>query len=283
MEPGAPSRTALMAATARGLHRLEAAPPWVFDDFFALVLVGPAWRNVRAELVEAMTEPLLRLTTALTVCRSRYTEERLAAGPFEQYVLLGAGLDSFAWRRPDALAAGMRVFEVDHPDSQRWKLGRVEALGLPVSDRHVFAPVDFEVETFAAGLDRAGFDWSKPTFFSWLGVMPYLTMEANEAALRALAKCAPGSEIVMTYAIAESLMDDLGRRCYTRIAALAASKGEPIQLLFTPEEAEGLVRRCGLEVADHPCGDGLHRYFAGRPDGLSPHIFEQALTARVPG
>jgi methyltransferase (TIGR00027 family) len=283
MEPGAPSQTAMMAATARGLHRLEAPPPWVFDDVFALVLVGPTWRDVRAELVEFLTEPLLRVTSAMTVCRSRYTEDRLAAGAFEQYVLLGAGLDTFAWRRPDALAAGLRVFEVDHPDSQRWKLGRVEALGLPVSDRHVFVPVDFEIETLTVGLDRAGFDWSKPAFFSWLGVMPYLTVEANEAALRAMAKCAPRSEIVMTYGIAEPLMDDFGRQCYSRFGTLAASKGEPFQVLFTPEEAEALVRRCGLEVADHPCGDALHRYFAGRPDGLSPYVFEQALTATVPG
>jgi methyltransferase (TIGR00027 family) len=282
MEPGTPSQTAMMAATARGLHRLEAAPPWVFDDAFALVLVGPAWPDVRDELVQFLTEPLLRVTSAMTVCRSRYTEERLARGAFEQYVLLGAGLDTFAWRRPDALAAGLRVFEVDHPDTQRWKLGRIEALGLPLSDGHVFAPVDFEVETITAGLDRVGFDWSKPTFVSWLGVMPYLTVEANEAALRALAKCAPRSEVVMTYGTAEPLMDDVGRQCYAGFAALAASKGERFQVLFTPEEAEALVRRCGLEVADHPCGDALHHYFAGRPDGLSPSVFEQALTAVVP-
>ena len=131
METGEPSRTAIMAATARGLHRLEAATPWVFDDFLALVLVGPSWPEVRAELVAAVSEPLFRATSTMTVTRARYTEDRLAAGRFDQYVLLGAGLDTFAWRRPDALAAGLRVFEVDHPASQAWKLARVEELGLP--------------------------------------------------------------------------------------------------------------------------------------------------------
>jgi methyltransferase (TIGR00027 family) len=283
MERGEPSRTAMMAATARGLHRLEAAAPWVFDDFLALVLVGPAWRDVRAELVAALTEPLLRTCGTMTVARARCTEERLASTAFDQYVLLGAGLDSFAWRRPDALARGLRVFEVDHPASQAWKLARVAELGLPASDRHVFVPVDFEVETFAVGLDRAGFDWSAPTLFSWLGVLPYLTVEAIEGTLRSIAKCAPGSEIALTYLIDRRLMEDVGREFYERFNRLATGVGEPLQTVLTPAEAEALVRRCGLEVVDHPTRDDVNaRYFTGRSDDLSAITFEQFLTARVP-
>ena len=283
MERGEPSRTAMMAATARGLHRLEAAAPWVFDDSLALVLVGPAWADVRADLVAALTEPLFRTCGTMTVARARWTEERLAGASFDQYVLLGAGLDSFAWRRPDALAAGLRVFEVDHPASQAWKLARVAELGLPTHDRHVFVPVDFEVETFAAGLDRVRFDWSAPTLFSWLGVLPYLTVEAIEATLRSIAKCVPGSEIALTYLIDRRLMEDVGREFYERFSRLAAGVGEPLQTELTPEEAEALVSRCGLEVVDHPTRDDVNaRFFAGRSDDLTAITFEQLLTARVP-
>jgi methyltransferase (TIGR00027 family) len=284
MEEGKPSRTAMMAATARGLHRLETAPPWIFDDPLALTLVGPAWRDIRVELVAALTEPLFRTTGGMTVTRARYTEDRLAGGPFDQYVVLGAGLDSFGWRRPDALAAGLRLFEVDHPASQAWKLTRVEELGLPVSDRHVFVPVDFEVETLADGLDRVGFDWSQPTLVSWLGVVPYLTVDAIEATLRSLAKTASGSHIVVSYLIAEPLMDDPGRAMLDRFGRLAAGNGEPFHTVFTPDDIEACGRRCGLEVVDHPGRDDLEsRYFGGRSDGLAPIVFECLLTLAVPG
>jgi methyltransferase (TIGR00027 family) len=284
MDGGEPSRTAMMAATARGLHRLEVATPWVFDDFLALVLVGPAWHDIRAQLSEALSDPLLRVVCTMVVTRTRYTEERLAAGAFDQYVLLGAGLDSFAWRRPDAPAGGLRVFEVDHPASQAWKLARVAELGLPSSERHIFVPVDFEVETLSVGLDRAGFDWSGRTFFSWLGVLPYLTVEAIEATLRSVAKSAPGSEIALSYLMALPLMEDTGRSFYERFNGLASSVGEPIRIAHTPEEAEALVSRCGLEIVDHPTRDDVcAAYFAGRADELAPITFEQLLTARVPG
>jgi methyltransferase (TIGR00027 family) len=282
MESDQPSRTAMMAATARGLHRLETRP-WVFDDPFALVLQGPAWRDVRAELVEGLTEPLLRMTGTLLVARGRYTEDRLAAGRFDQYVLLGAGLDSFAWRRPDLLAGGLRLFEVDHPASQAWKRARVAELGLPVHEHHVFVAVDFETDTFAAGLDRAGFDWSARTLFCWVGVTPYLTVPAVEASLRAIAKSAPGSEIALSYLIDRALMEDVGRDFIDRFGRLAAGHGEPFVTELRPEEAETLVRRCGLEVVDHPTRDDIHaRYFAGRADGLAPITCEQYLTAVVP-
>jgi len=282
MQGGEPSRTAMMAAAIRGLHRLEAEPPWLFDDQFALVLVGPAWRDLRVELADSLTEPLLRQIGVMATTRARYTEDRLAAAPFEQYVLVGAGLDSFAWRRPDRLAAGLSVFEVDHPASQAWKLARVAELGLPHSDRHVFAPVDFEAETVADGLDRVGFDWSKRTLFSWLGVVPYLTIEAIEATLRSLAKTPSGSEVVISYLIAEALMEDLGRVCLDRFGRLAAAVGEPFKTAFTPGEAEALAQRCGLAVADHPTRDDVAaRYFTGRADGLAPITFEQLLVVAV--
>jgi methyltransferase (TIGR00027 family) len=274
----------MMAATSRGIHRLEAARPWVFDDPLALVMVGPAWPEVRAQMAASFGEDLLRASAAMLLVRSRFAEERLDAGPFAQYVLLGAGLDAFAWRRPDKLAAGLRLFEVDHPDSQAWKRARVEELGLPLHANHVFAPVDFEAETFAAGLDRVGFDWSAPTFFSWLGVVPYLTVDAVAATLQTLAKAGPGSEIVLSYVVPRSEMCETGLRFHDVLIGLLDSVGEPLQTLLGAAGVEALVERCGLTVVEHPDRATVGaRYFAGRTDGLGAISFEMSLAARVPG
>jgi O-methyltransferase involved in polyketide biosynthesis len=148
----------------------------------------------------------------------------------------------------------------------------------------VFAPIDFEVETLPVALDRVGFDWSARTLFSWLGVIPYLTPDAIETTLRCLTKCAAGSEIALTYMISVPFMEEIGRTFYDRFSSVAISVGEPFQTTLSPEEAEAIVRRCGLEVLDHPTRDDVHaRYFAGRTDDLTPITFEQLLTASVPG
>ena len=199
MEAG-PSIAAIGVAVRRGLHRLEDPPPWILDDSFALVLVGPQWRDVAASIAAQYPERLVRLMRASLVVRSRYAEQRLTQGRFTQYVMLGAGLDSFAWRRPDLLGE-LRVFEVDHPASQAWKRQRVVELGLPTSENHIFAAVDFEVQSLRDGLDAVGFDCTQPTMFSWLGVTMYLTIDAVEATLRTIAACRSGSEGVFEYAV----------------------------------------------------------------------------------
>ena len=179
----APSRTAMFAAVSRGLFRMEETPPWVLDDALALVLVGPVWQELRDQVNPLFPGQVARESRAAVCARSRYAEDRLAAGAFTQYVILGAGLDSFAWRRPDLLRS-VRVFEVDHPASQAWKLERVGDLALPLSDSQVFVPVDFEAEPLRDALRAAGFDWGQPALFSWTGVAPYLTAQAIESTLR---------------------------------------------------------------------------------------------------
>jgi methyltransferase (TIGR00027 family) len=187
----APSRTAMFAAVSRGLFRLETASPWVLDDALALVLVGRVWKQLRDKYDPLFPGPLLRESRAAVCTRSRYAEDRLAAGAFTQYVILGAGLDSFAWRRPDLLGS-LTVFEVDHPASQAWKLERAGELGLPLSDSQVFVPADFEAGPVQGVLSTTGFDWAQPTLFCWTGVAPYLTEEAIESALRTIAAAAAG-------------------------------------------------------------------------------------------
>jgi len=277
----APSRTAMFAAISRGLFRLETAPPWVLDDVLALVLVGPVWQQLRDQYDPLFPGPVRREARAAVCTRSRYAEDRLAAGAFTQYVILGAGLDSFAWRRPDLLGS-LTVFEVDHPASQAWKLERVRDLGLPLSDSQVFVPADFEAGPVQDVLGAAGFDWAQPAMFCWTGVAPYLTAQAIESTLRTIAAAAPGSEVVFSYLAEARALDDAGTE-YTRIyTPIAASAGEPLQPGWPVSEIERLISRCGLKVVDHPArADLQRRYFAGRTDGLRPSTFETLVAARV--
>lgn len=281
MESG-PSRTAISAAVARGRHRLEHQPPWVFDDPFALVLVGPVWQEFKKRSTARYREAVGREIVGGIVARSRYAEDRLAEGGHTQYVILGAGLDSFGWRRPDLLGS-VRVFEVDHPASQGWKRERAAALGLPTSSAVVYVPIDFQVHTLHEGLDAAGFVWSQPTFFSWLGVTMYLTTEAIEATLRTVTQCVPGSEIVFTYGRTDQQLDDIGREFGKIVSSLVADIGEPLKTRLSRADAEALVERCGLVVAHHPDRDDLvARYFSHRSDGLKPYTSEGVIAARVP-
>jgi methyltransferase (TIGR00027 family) len=279
-----PSRTAVLAAVARGRHRLEDDPPWVLDDPLALLLVGPRWTAVRDAVVARGDEEVSRQSRGGLVARARYAEDRLLHGGFTQYVVLGAGLDTFAWRRPDVVRR-TRVVEVDHPASQAWKRERAAVLGLPDDERHSFAAVDFERTDLAAGLDATGFDWTAPTLWSWLGVTMYLTVDAIERTLQTIAArtgSAPGSEVVLTYAPAARHLDDVGRRFSARLRPAAESSGEGLRTAFEPEEIEALLSRCGLAVVDHPGRDEIiARYFAGRGDGLVPYTCERMLTARV--
>jgi methyltransferase (TIGR00027 family) len=281
MDAGRPSATAMAVAVSRGSHRAYDEPPWILDDPYALLLAGPAWRDIHASDEAVFAEPVRRQSRSSIVVRSRYAEDRLLAGCYRQYVILGAGLDSFAWRRP-GLVGQMRVFEVDHPATQAWKRARADDLGLPIRDGHIFVPVDFEAEPLEAALNRARLDWSQPVFFSWLGVIIYLTTEAVEATLRTVAACAPGSEVVLSYDASEPFLDEVARKMVNIESKMVAAAGEPYTLTFSPAEAETLVRCCGLAVADHLTPTDLYdRYFSGRADGLRPSTAERLMAARV--
>ena len=271
-----------MAAVGRGQHRLMHRPPWVLDDPFALILVGPEWPALMEFIRSTFRGPVIEEVMAFAVARSRYAEDRFEQGAFEQCVILGAGLDSFAWRHPDLLASS-RVFEVDHPASQLWKQERVAALGLPQSDHHLFVPVDFERDSLSDALTEKGFEWSRPAFFSWLGVTAYLTADSIEATLRSLALGAPGTEIVLSYALTDPYLDEIGTEFRDTFRAIAAAGGEPVETRLAPRDAEALIERCGFSVAEHLSREDLEgRYFAGRSDGLRPATTEGLVAAVVP-
>ena len=268
MIPRSPSQTAVMTAAARALHR-EEPPPWVLDDHLARGLAGEEGESITERLRgELSGEELLSFGRWMSV-RARLVDdvvERAVAAGTRQYAILGAGLDSFAYRRPDLLER-MRVFEVDHPASQAWKRERLMELGVDLPANLVFAPVDFETQTLRAGLLAAGFDFAERAVFSWIGVTMFLTLAAIEATLVTVAACPPESRIVLTYNPPLSALRDRELAMQSRVSQLTGEMGEPFISLFTPVEAETLLRRSGFGEIEHfGPKEAIRTYFVDHPD-----------------
>jgi methyltransferase (TIGR00027 family) len=276
-----PSTTAERVALRRAAHQLFDDPK-VFDDPVALRIVGSSAAAALDRVAE--DAPTGRGLRALMVARSRYAEEALAravdAG-VRQYVILGAGLDTFAYRNPFP-PGRLRVFEVDHPATQAWKRAKLGDAGIAVPADLVFAPVDFERDALDDGLLAAGWDAHVPTFFSWLGVTPYLEVESVMATLRVVAAAAPGSEVVFDYSIPPSLLDPGRRRVFEALAARVAAAGEPWRTFFEPAALARELTALGLTVVDDVGPEALNaRYFAGRTDGLAIRGRARLMHARV--
>jgi methyltransferase (TIGR00027 family) len=258
----------VLTAAARALHR-EEPQPWVLDDHLALGLAGDEGASITQRLRDELSAVDLLAFSRWMCVRSRLAEdvvERAVAAGIRQYAILGAGLDSFAYRRPDLLAR-LRVFEVDHPASQAWKRERLAELGVRLPANLVFAPVDFETQTLRVGLLAAGFDFATAAVFSWIGVTMYLTQAAIEATLETVAACPPGSRIVLTYNLPLSALEGQGRAIGGRMSRVVGEVGEPWISLFTPAEAEALLHRCGFGEVEHfGPAEAVRTYFAGRPD-----------------
>ena len=269
------SKTADAVTALRAAHHLYDSS-LIFDDPYALGLTSAGWRVIvgnRAlyRLTANRLLGVLRPTYGQVLVRARYSEDRLeqamAAG-IGQYVNIGAGLDSFALRRTD-LADRLRVFELDHPASQRVKRRRLARLGEPIPANLEFAAVDFEKETVAQALARGSFDRDVPAFFAWLGTVVYLTRDAVFATLESIAShAAPGSEIVFNYSnLAEFKGHQLAAT--TEMRRLAARRGEPLITYFEPEDLIGEVAARGYELIENAGAEALRkRYTAGREDGL---------------
>lgn len=269
MEEGRPSRTAFAAASHRAVHRLfdEAR---VFDDPHGVAILGPgAEAHLRAN-VEAH-QGLSRFMRALIVGRSRVAEDALAAAAakgVDQYVLLGSGLDTFAYRNP---FPALKVFEVDFPATQAWKREWVANAGIPVPDSLTYAPVNFEHETLAEGLARAGVDATRPTIFAWLGVVPYLTREAIMANLAVVAGFPAGSAIIFDYAEPRENLSPVARAIADERAKRVAEMGEPWLSFFQPADLAADLRRIGFSELEDLDGPALNaRYFAGTDLGTGP-------------
>jgi methyltransferase (TIGR00027 family) len=266
----APEDTALRVALWRALHVEVDAPPYVFEDTLGLRLAAPdeAWRS-RPDM-----SPFTRPFRASIVARARFLEDLVAqqAGAgVGQYVILGAGLDTFVQRRPE-LASSMVVFEIDRPLPQAWKRQRLLELGLGIPSCLRFVPVDFEAgDGWWERLLASGFEVSQPAVVASTGVSMYLTQAANMATLRQVAALAPGSTLVMSFMLPIELADPEVRPGIERAAAGARANGTPFISFFTPPQMLDLARAAGFRDVQHVSAATLaQRYFAGRSDGLRP-------------
>ncbi|WP_027780925.1 MULTISPECIES: class I SAM-dependent methyltransferase [Burkholderia] len=282
-EDDAPDGTAARVALWRALHVELDAPPHVIADEIGLQLLAPepGWQQ-RGDMDPRFTRPF----RASIVARARFIEDLVAeqaARGVSQYVILGAGLDSFAQRRPD-MASRVTVFEVDQPAPQRWKQRRLVELGSGVPDWLRFVPVDFEAkQSWRDALVGAGFDAGKPAVVVSTGVSMYLTREANAAALREAASLAPGSTFAMTFLLPLENADPDVRPGLEMAAKGARASGTPFISFFMPAQIQALAREAGFAKAEHVSAAELtRRYFADRTDGLRPpNRAEELLVATV--
>ena len=275
--------TAVRVALWRAIHVQVDPPPHVLEDEIGLRLAAPddGWRR-RPDMDPQTTRPF----RASIVARARFVEDLVAerAGQgVDQYAILGAGLDTFAWRKRE-LASRLRVFEVDRPGPQSWKRQRLIELGFGIPEWVRFVPVDFEAGgSWRDGLAAAGFDAGKPAVLASTGLSMYLTREANVAALREVAKVAKGSTLAMSFLLPLEFADPEVRPGLERAEKGARASGTPFISFFTPTEMLTLAREAGFREAQHVSASTLtERYFAGRTDGLRPpNNAEELLLAAV--
>jgi len=275
MENGQPSFTALTAAAARAAHLTVDAEPWIFADTIAAAMLGDQAPELIGYHRRHGAHPVLSGARVQVTCRSRYTEEalRLArARGVRQYVILGAGLDTFAYRAGMAGPAGrVRVFEVDHPATQDWKRRALAAGRVPVPDDVTFVAADLASEPLAGRLSAAGFDAAAPALFSWLGVTMYLTRDAISATLAAIAGFASGTEVIADYMLPQDMRDEAGATYGRLVAAAAAERGEPWLSAFAPQDLSGLARECGFASVRHVRQrDTIPAALWTRSDSLAP-------------
>lgn len=277
------SQTALAVAVLRAAHQLLDAEPKVLDDSVVMRLLGGEVARRILEHPERYRGAEAMALRSHVLARSRFAEDRLAdavRSGVRQYVVLGAGLDTFAFRQP-LWAHALRVFEVDHPASQNAKLERLAAAGIAVPANVAFAPIDFEREALRDGLLRHGVKLHERVFLSWLGVMVYLTEDAIDLVFRTVAALPPGSEIAFTFAQPRS-PGELRSDGRTSLAERALAAGEPWVSLFEPEALRAKLLGHGFSVVGFLSPDDTRaRYFAGRADGLSPPRRTSIGSARV--
>jgi methyltransferase (TIGR00027 family) len=280
-----PSNTALTAAAARAAHLIVDDVPLIFADSAAAALLGDRASELLGYHQGNPTHPILSAARAQVTCRSRYAEEVLAdaaAAGLRQYVLLGAGLDTFGCR--SALAARLRVFEVDRPRTQRWKRRALAAAGLAMPPSVTFVPADLGRDSPADALRGAGFDFSMPVVIGWLGVMMYLSRADISQVLGCLARCAPGSQLVADYMLPEGLRDAAGDTYVQLISAAAAERGEPWRTFLSPAEVSELLAAHGEFAVEHlRQRDLVPSALWQRTDSLRPVDLSMVVRATVAG
>jgi methyltransferase (TIGR00027 family) len=263
-----PSKTAFRVAMRRAVHQLLDDPK-VLDDPFALPILGQEMATTLRAHPEGFERLGTRYARAFMAVRSRFAEDRIAAAAakgVDQCVVLGAGLDTFAYRNS---LPSLRVIEVDHPATQAWKRERLAAAGIAIPATVTFVPVDFAKQNLAEELARTGFRPSEASIFSWLGVVPYLTRDAAFGTLSWIASLSRPSEVIFDYAVSRCELNFLERVALDALSERVARAGEPFQLFFKPSELHAVLTEMGFhQIDDLGVAEVNARYFANRKDGL---------------
>lgn len=276
-----PDHTAVRVALWRALHVLLDNKPVVFNDEIGAKLVGEHDWMKRQDMDSSFSKSM----RASIVGRARFVEdlleEQISKGT-HQYVILGAGLDTFAQRRSD-LSSQVEIFEIDQPDTQAWKKRRLEDLGYGMARNLKFVPVDFESgESWWAKLQDCGFDRTKPAVFVSTGVSLYLSKKTNLETFQQIAKMASGSVFAMTFLLSLDLLPSDEKRMMEFVMKKASESGTPFLSLFTPQEITALAMQAGFKVADYVSAQDIYdRYFAARTDGLNAGTAEGFVIAKI--
>jgi len=277
-----PDNTAVRVALWRAMHVQVDAPPHVLEDDIGLKLVNPdeGWRK-RPDMDPEFT----RGFRASIVARARFIEDMAiehAKRGVNQYVILGAGLDTFAQRKT-AEASKMEIFEIDQPRTQAWKKQRLIELGYPLPSWLHFVPVDFEIgKSWQHELVKSSFDRTKPAFVASTGVSMYLTKEANATSLRQIAGLAKGTTIAMTFLLPIDLLEPEDRMGLEMSSKGAKANGTPFLSFFAPDEIISMAKEAGFSEVNHVSGLELsEKYYSGRSDGLRSSSGENFLIATI--
>ena len=276
-----PGHTATLAAVGRAIHSQTDRP--LVSDHLALGLAGEAGSRLLAQLTSQLPEASRQSFGLAFAIRTRFVEDAVAVAIEEgigQYVILGAGLDSFAYRRPD-LTGRLKVFELDRAESQAWKRRRLEEMGVAIPAAVSFVALDVETDDPRERLAAAGFDFSAPAIVSAIALTQYLAQPAIEKVLELIGSLAARSRLVITYVVPATELTELASAGLAWTMSQAAERGEPFLSLFRPDDFDALVRRSGFSRVDQAGPDELVRlYLADRPDAQLTGI-ERLATAYV--
>ncbi|WP_256079216.1 SAM-dependent methyltransferase [Massilia sp. YIM B04103] len=264
-----PKPSALSVAHLRAAHQLL-DQPLILDDSLALKILGPEGEAALRANPQQYDNPVSAVMRTTIAVRSRLAEDCWQAAQEQgvnQYAILGAGLDTSAWR--GSLPAPAAVYEVDLPGVQQWKRERLQAAGMCQPQALRFIPVDFASENLHETMRAAGFIWQQPAFFSWLGVSMYLCEDDVMQTLSTIVRSAPGSSILFDYLLDPELLSAMERSAMQMFGARLAAQGEPWRCHFAPEQLEARLRQLGFRHIDHfAAGQLSERYLSGRSDGL---------------
>ncbi len=271
MQAGKPSFMAEAVALFRAAHQLIDDDPKIFDDPLAVKILGPDTEQTVAGKLDSLNKSYLKKARALVLVRSRITEDELLKSigrGVTQYVILGAGLDTSAYRALPGLEK-ISVLEVDHPDTQQWKLQRLSEAGIEPPGNLRFVPADFNRMSLEEILGTNGFDATQPAFFSWLGVCCYLERPAVNALFDYVAGLAPHSQIVFDFLMDNSALEDKNAQAIATASKVGRQVGEPWITAFDPTKLEQILRHAGFSQVSYLSAELINqRYLNNRTDGL---------------